>query len=123
MTNDDWQVRKDIDRLKWILGGYENLFSDKGSVQSLADLLQNNYYDKSEVYSKEEIAGIVTGNIGLELSDYVTKTDLIDNTKYGVDLDLTFGVRGMQDKIIVDMDIVNYMVSKTMDIGDVNDGN
>lgn len=52
-----------------------------------------------------------------ELKDYVKKKDLIDKTKYDVDLNIQFGASGIDDMIIIDMDIVDHKVSKTINIG------
>ena len=50
----------------------------------------------------------------LELPDYVAKSELTDNTKYNIDLDLHFGLRGLDDTIIIDMNIVDHIVNKTI---------
>ena len=52
---------------------------------------------------------------GLEqLNNKIDNGDIIDNTKYDIDLNIDFGVRGINDTIIIDMDIVNYQVTKTI---------
>ena len=49
-------------------------------------------------------------------STYLTESDLIDDTKYDIDLDISFGLAGLDDTITIDMDIVNYIVDKTINI-------
>lgn len=79
-----------------------------------------NYFDKDETnvilnslddkYAlKDEIPSIVSG-------DYVEKTDLVNKNKYDIDLNLNFGLSGIDDSISIDMDIVNYIVDKTINI-------
>ena len=51
-----------------------------------------------------------------DLSEYVRKTDLIDKTKFDIDLNLNFGLKGEDDNIMIDMDIVDHIVNKTIDI-------
>lgn len=49
---------------------------------------------------------------GGDLKDYIKKEDLIDNTKCDVDLNLNFGLKGLDDTITIDMGIVDYVVEK-----------
>ena len=51
------------------------------------------------------------------------KSDLIDNTKYDIDLNLNFGASGIDDIITIDMDIVDHIVNKQIIVGGDNDGN
>ena len=71
-------------------------------------------------YSKDEIDDIVSEIISgqIDLSKYVKKADIVDPTKYDIDLDLSFGTKGFDDTITIDMDIVDYVVSKVINIGD-----
>jgi len=50
-----WQNQKDIDLIQWILDGYANEFSTEDGLKSLVEVLRNNYYDTSQVYSTDEI--------------------------------------------------------------------
>ena len=50
-----WQNQKDIDLILWILDGYANEFVTEDGLQSLVEVLRNNYYDTSQVYSTDEI--------------------------------------------------------------------
>ena len=52
----------------------------------------------------------------VDLKDYVKKVDLIDKTKYDIDLNLNFGLKGEDDTIVIDMDIVDHIVNKRIDI-------
>jgi len=51
---------------------------------------------------------------GGDLSEYIKKQDLLDNTQYDIDLNLSFGLSGLDDSIIIDMDIVDHKVNKTI---------
>ena len=52
----------------------------------------------------------------IDLSEYVRKDDLLDKTKYDIDLNLSFGLKGEDDTIVIDMDIVDHIVDKTIDL-------
>ena len=90
-------------------------------VNSLEELINNipagELIDLSNYYTKDEINSLLSGSSGVELTDYVKKTDLIDNTKYDIDLNLNFGASGMDDVITIDMDIVDHIVNKTINTG------
>ena len=51
-----------------------------------------------------------------KLKDYVKKADLINKNKYDIDLNLSFGLKGQDDTIIIDMDIVDHIVNKNINI-------
>lgn len=75
--------------------------------------------DLTEVYCRldqlqDEIDNIDPGGD----KDYVKKEDLIDPTKYDIDLNLSVGLSGLDDTITIDMDIVDHIVDKTINIGD-----
>lgn len=61
---------------------------------------------------QEEIDNLDPGGGSADLKDYVKKDDLIDNTKFDIDLNLNFGLTGSEDSIIIDMDIVDHIVNK-----------
>lgn len=56
------------------------------------------------------------GGGGGDLSNYVKKSDLINKNKFDIDLNLNFGISGLDDSIIIDMDIVDHIVNKTINI-------
>ena len=70
----------------------------------------------SNYYTKKQIDDIISG--GADLGDYVKKVDLIDKTKYDIDINLVLGESGVSDCIQLDFDITNYTVDKTINIGD-----
>lgn len=49
-----------------------------------------------------------------DFSEYVKKEDLLDNTQYDIDLNLNFGLSGLDDSITINMDIVDHIVNKTI---------
>lgn len=114
----DYQVRKDIDRFKQFLDGLESDLADRGLMAFDLNELLSRYYDKSEV--EMLLADVETG--GINLSDYVKKDDLTNNAEYDIDLNLNFGLSGLDDNITIDMDIVNYIVNKTINTRGVING-
>lgn len=57
----------------------------------------------------------ITGG-NTDLSDYVKKADLINKNKYDIDLNLSFGLKGQDDTIVIDMDIVDHVVNKEINL-------
>ena len=53
---------------------------------------------------------------GGDLSNYVRKNDLLDKTKYDIDLNLSFGLKGQDDTIVINMDIVDHVVNKEINL-------
>lgn len=132
--NGEFQDRKDIDRLFHDLYRIDGqtvnavrfdeqteFIDDEGNLFTIDSILRNvlaKYYDQSDI--DLIIQDIETG--GIDLTEYVKKEDLIDNTKYDIDLDLSVGLSGLDDTITIDMDIVDHIVNKRIDIGGNNDG-
>lgn len=74
--------------------------------------------DLSDYYTREEVDDIIEeiGSGEIDLSGYV-KTEDLDNLN--IDLDLSFGISGRDDSIIIDLDIVNgEIIDKIINIGD-----
>lgn len=118
---DEYQNRRDIDKI------YDDLYDQiNGSLNVLK-------FDKDSEFknisSKEDGSDVGTidaiinyyqltekGGGSGDLSEYVRKDDLIDNTKYDIDLNLDFGLKGQDDTIVIDMDIVDYIVDKEINL-------
>ena len=69
----------------------------------------NNDFNHPLVVCKNAAAGG-----GGDLSEYVKKEDLISKQDYDIDLDLSFGLSGLDDSITINMDIVDHIVNKTI---------
>ena len=111
--SDEYQLRKDIDWIITQLYGNETGETEFLLRDEFNEVIKN-YYDQGKI--DEIVADIISGDI--DLTDYVKKSDLIDETKYDIDLNLSFGTKGFDDTITIDMDIVDYVVSKIINIGD-----
>lgn len=96
MTNLEYVTKKDIEDL--IIGEVADLTEIKQHLDEL----------------EEKVDNIPSGEI--DLSEYVRKDDLLDKTKYDIDLNLSFGLKGEDDTIVIDMDIVDHIVDKTIDL-------
>ena len=105
------------------MGGFENILcigSPRVDVSCILVPVDDGFvcvpdidsYTRAEV--DEIVQDIISGDI--DLKDYVRKADLINNTEYDVDLNLSFGTRGFDDTITIDMDIVDHVVSKIIRI-------
>ena len=112
--DDEYQMRKDVDRIYDDLYDYQRLKPNVCPTNKLLQYLSQTYYDIGQI--DEIVSDIISGDI--DLTDYVKKSDLIDETKYDIDLNLSFGTKGFDDTITIDMDIVDYVVSKIINIGD-----
>lgn len=78
--SDEYQVRRDIDRLIAFLNSLEQQFGL--DYDDIIAMLATNYhkksevYDTSETYSKEEIDALIEGGEGGDLSNYYTKAQI-----------------------------------------------
>lgn len=101
------------------IGGYDSDMSNADHVtkKDVEDLVIGEI-DLTEINERLDTIESKIDNVPAEgmgdLKDYVKKVDLIDPTKYGIDLNIDFGVRGVDDNIIIDMDIVDHIVNKTI---------
>ena len=91
----------------------EGNYTDVGTLDTILESLGLMDID-------ERVRELVIGDI--DLSGYVKKSDLIDNSKYDIDLNLSVGLSGLDDTITIDMDIVDHIVNKRIDIGGNEDG-
>ena len=71
--SDEYQLRKDIDRVFRDIYRLDNDALDIYKIEEINALFQN-YYDRSQSYSKEEIDEIIGGSV--DLSKYVKKEDV-----------------------------------------------
>lgn len=131
----EYSVKFGIDGLKIVNNGEIDLTS----LDDLEGDVTVEYYNKEEIDEKledyqpllESGVNIKTinnqsilgsGNINIQgggggdLSDYVKKSDLLDKTKYDIDLNLSFGLKGQDDSIVIDMDIVDHVVNKEINL-------
>lgn len=113
---DEYQLRKDIDRIE---REYHELDVKVSKTVSFADNSPLHEYGttRENTGTLDGILGVlIDGGGGGDLSDYVKKTDLIDKNKYDIDLNLSFGLKGQDDTIVIDMDIVDYIVDKEINL-------
>lgn len=72
--SDEYQVRRDIDRLIAFLNSLEQQFGL--SSDEIAILLAKDVYDTSQVYKKEEVDELIEEGGGGDLSNYYTKSEI-----------------------------------------------
>lgn len=110
----DIQITDTNDVLKYV----EVIGENKTGVNGLL------VFVNGELNNPVVITGGVIGEGGdIDLKDYIKKSDLINKTKYDIDLNLNFGASGMDDIITIDMDIVDHIVNKQIIVGGKNNGN
>ena len=129
--SDSYQLRKDIDKVLTDLYDYneglrvplfrenshlryigvnkdsEGHLTDRGTIDAILE-----YYGLLNI--DEKLVDIAVGDF--DLTGYVKTEDIVDNTKYDIDLNLSFGTKGFDDTITIDLDIVDYVVSKIINI-------
>ena len=101
---DDYRLRRDIDKFKYFLDGFEQVLSNKYGIDNLdIDALFSNFYDISQV--DELIASIVSDNRGIVSIEKTSTEGLVDTytITYTDDTTSTFTVtNGSGASITVD---------------------